>query len=279
MIVLIPVYQRPEFLKVCLEYIQAAELSESFEYWFLCDFGFDPKNIRVIDQFPYKKRIIKRSKHRYKPVTKQSFNLLEGYKEAVATGADNVFLIEDDIFVANDFFKWHLEAQKFSGLTIATANNNTKFEVTDSLDKCYIGADADYQSLGVCWDSAALSKYVLPHANELYYKDPVQYCVNNLPQDIIGKHFVEQDGLIRRCIQGKLRAVFPHVARAFHAGFIGYNRKGKKPEGVGVDEKAKRIKEITSSHELYKKYVARPEYYEDSKPVNLVGNKWEAICI
>ena len=278
-VVLIPVFRRPEFLTVCLEYIRAATYCDNYHYVFLCDFGYSLDNLQVINQFPLSKEIIKRGKHKFKPITKQSYNLLEGYRYAVELGAEKVYLIEDDIFIANDFFKWHEQAQQLHPLTIATANNNTKFEVSNDLTQWYLGANADYQSLGVCWDAELLKELVLPHANDNYYKDPVGYCIKHLPGNIIGRHFVEQDGLIRRCIQDKVQALFPHVPRAFHAGFIGYNRRGRKPEGVTVDQKAKRVKEIATDPELMKRYVERPEYYEDSKPINLVNENWEQLCI
>ncbi len=278
MVVLIPVFNRPEFLQVCLEYIQAAEGWKQFEYWFLCDFGYKRSNLSVIKEFPGNKRIIERQKHKFKAITKQSFNLLDGYREAVESGATKVFLIEDDVFVANDFFKWHLSAQEHGPLTIATDNHNTKFEVSNDLTKIYTGANEDYQSLGVCWNARYLKSIVLPHANKDYYRDPVGYCFKNFTQSKIGRFFVEQDGLIRRAISNKLNAIFPHVPRAYHAGFIGYNRRGKMPEGRTIKDRAKRVKEITTNPDLMRRYVQKLEHFEDSKPVNLIGNKWSELC-
>src|SRR5687767_14960561 len=102
-IVLIPAWNRPEFLAVTLENIIAAEGSEDLAYVFLFDKGFDKELHHVVNQFPYEKAIHERKKS-VQGIGKQSMNLLEGYRFAANHPCEYVFMIEDDIFIANDFF-------------------------------------------------------------------------------------------------------------------------------------------------------------------------------
>lgn len=275
-VVLIPCFKRPEFLAVCLEYILKAELSETYKYVFLLDYGYDKAIKNVIETFPLDKEI-RQTKRTYYTLGKQSHNLLEGYKYACEITDGLVYLIEDDIMIANDFFKWHeLAQQSINFCTIATANNNTKRPNGTDLTAYYKGTKADYQSLGVCWQSKVLKKYILQHANDRYYSNPVLYC-ERFKDSSIGKFFAEQDGLIRRIKETtNLPVLFADVPRAFHGGFIGYNRnRGKKLKGT-LEQRISFIREVMQSPELMKQQVEKPEFYEDSKPVNLVNPIWQS---
>lgn len=275
-IVLIPCFKRPEFLAVCLEYLVKAEFAKEHLFIFLLDYGFDKENLKIIDGFQFEKQIVTTPKTPY-TLGKQSHNLLEGYRLATTLTDGLIYLIEDDIMMSNDFFKWHrLAQQRINFCTVATANNNTKRENGTDLEGFYQGAQTDYQSLGVCWQSQVLKTHVLPHANTRYYSNPITYCTQHFTS-IFGEGFAEQDGLIRRIKETlKLPILFAEVPRAFHAGFIGYNRnRGKKIQGNLIN-RINFVRNVTKSAELMRQQVERPEFYEDSKPINLTNIPWDA---
>lgn len=275
-VVLIPCWKRPEFLAVCLQYIQKAKFADEHKYVFLLDYGYDKTLHSVIDKFPFDKDVRKTPRTKY-DLGKQSHNLLEGYKYACTITDGLVYLIEDDIMIANDFFQWHRMAQeRINFCTIATANNNTKRENGMDLAGYYAGAKADYQSLGVCWQSDMLRRYIVPHANSFYYSNPVYYC-SQFKDSIIGKFFAEQDGLIRRIKETVLLPVlFAEVPRAFHGGFIGYNRNRNKSIKGTLAQRIAFVNSVMLDAELMRQQCQSQEYFEDSKPINLVNAEWQS---
>ena len=50
-IVLIPCYNRPEFLTLVLDFIKIADGSEKYIYYFLIDHGYDKDIIKIINKF------------------------------------------------------------------------------------------------------------------------------------------------------------------------------------------------------------------------------------
>lgn len=279
-ICLIPCHTRPEFLFVTLELIAAAEGADKLEYVFLLDKGYDKNLIPIINNFPFKFGIVER-KQTVPGIGKQSMNLLEGYRWAADTKADYVFMIEDDIFIANDFFKWHLAVHEQNPdlfVSIATDNHNSKFEVTTDIESYYIGNHTDYQSLGVCFNRSKIKEHLSPHCNNQYYRNPVQYCSSRYPFTSLHKSFVEQDGLIRRIKEvNKLDAAFPDVPRAYHAGFIGKGRNANKRLRGNMAQRIAKVREIAFDSNKMREAAERPEYFEDSKPVNLKNNQWQKL--
>ena len=272
-IIVLPNFDRPEFLHVCLELIQKADKSEEMMYLFCFDHDYDRELMKVYESFPYKKHLIKMNKHNYNKLTKQSRNVLNGLIAAAALTGEggHVFLIEDDIFVGTDFLTFHLDLhnmEKTIFCSILSANNNSKFNCNNNEDAYYLSDKADYQSLGVCFKSANIIEYVEPHNNEWYYKDPFDYCKKNFPHSSIGHEFAEQDGLIRRIKeQSRTLTAFAHVPRCYHAGFYGKNR-GKYKRG-NLTEKIKRVKAVCFNDKEMRKAAQHEQYYNDSKPVNL----------
>lgn len=271
--VIIPVFNRPEFLSICLELICKADRSNEFVYLFSVDTGFDRKCLEVIREFPLEKVVVKRKGTPYK-LGKQSFNLLSAYYEACYLSDNKVMLIEDDIFIHPDFFNWHIgihEKESNIFCSIGTENHNTHINTDNSDNGYYYGARTDYQSWGVMFDKEILSKYILPHAINEYYKNPIEYLEYKFKQSWLGKHFAEQDGLIRRVKYSlpELNVLFPCKPRAFHAGFYSYHRNMYKRLEGPIEEKKKKIREIISNEKLYKQYCENPDFYNDSRAIDL----------
>lgn len=273
--VIIPCFNRPEFLYYCLRNIENAEFCNENIYLFCLDHGFDAGILEIINGFKLSKVVISRPLILPK-ITKQSRNVLEGYRFGCLLSDSIVYLIEDDIMIATDFFSYHkdvLANEPDCFCSIGTRNNNTPFEITSNADAYYYGAVNDYQSLGVAWRKQRLINDILPHANNSYYLNPQKYVKDSFPQSAIGHFFCEQDGLIRRVKeQSKANVIFPHVPRAYHAGFYSYNRNlhFKKPNSL--QDRIKFVGAALSDHELYRKSCGEEQCYKDSIPCNLNTN-------
>ena len=273
-IVVLPNFNRPEFLHVCLEHILKADESDSYTYLFCFDYGFDTQLNTIYEEFPLEKYRINMDRHLYSPLSKQSRNVLNGFCAAAEISTEQnylVHLIEDDIFVGRDYFTFHEklhEAEPDLFCSILSANNNTQYDVSNDENSYYISDKPDYQSLGVCYEASVIREYLFKHHNKTYYFNPEVYCTSQFPNSIIGRYYVEQDGLIRRELENSNKnTAFAHVPRCYHAGFYGNNR-GKYQRG-SLQARIKHVKEVCFSDEAMRRAVDDEAYYNDSKPVNL----------
>ena len=280
-IVIIPCYRRPEYLQLCLERIIKADLYDQMYYIFCLDNGYDKENFSIIKNFDLDGQIIHREHFKNK-MMKQSRNLLYGYKNAYNLGANYIFLIEEDVMIANDFFRWHLDIHKKEKCfcSIASRNNNTFFKTTNDINKYYYGKKTDYQSLGVCFHRDIIKNYMLPHINMEYFNNPFRYFEHIFKNNWLGREYGEQDGLIRRIKSNtNLPVVFPHVPRCHHAGLYGYNRNSRFKVRGNVQQKIIQLKKILANKEIYKSYCLRENFYKDSEPVNLTIKKYNNLIL
>jgi hypothetical protein len=102
-----------------------------------------------------------------------------------------------------------------------------------------------YQSLGVSFRPERLEK-IVPHAIPAYFMNPVGYCHRRWPKSRIPAGNAEQDGLIHRIIEAEQGTTgYPFSPRAYHAGFVGYHRKGLTLQGT-AGGRADRLLAMTS---------------------------------
>ncbi|SRR6266568_4780092 len=112
-LLLVPTYNRPEFLHLCLERILSAPGSDTKDLWiaedrhlsdrFHVDTAVQRETAEVVARVKAQRNVrhIQRIPHNH---FNNSFNVLEGYKEALVHGYEYVYLIEDDVMVLPDFF-------------------------------------------------------------------------------------------------------------------------------------------------------------------------------
>jgi hypothetical protein len=231
-IVIIPCWRRDDFLQVTLDYILKADSADQYLYVFCLDRGFNSGVLEVANAFPLRKLIRRTPQHRFYGNT---YNLLEGYKFGCQLARQHrselIYLIEEDIWIGKDFFTFHEQVQqKFPSFVLSgVKNQNDKREMTNDPSAVYY--HPNYQSLGVSWKIANLLK-VIPHACTQYYAAMLPYVKRLNPSSSLGSSWAEQDGLINRLAElNDLKCMFPHLGRAFHAGFVGYNRAGLPLEG------------------------------------------------
>jgi hypothetical protein len=235
--VIIPTYYRPELLYLCLERV-LGNPGAGREIWLAQDrhAGDLPRHTRdeeetesVVASFRTRlnlRRVV-RPPHGYPG---NSHNVLEAYRAAYQTDARYVYLIEEDVLVTEDFFRWHEAVQGRGDYFCSVAYRCTRNpRVRHSDDPAgYLECDGDYASIGVCWRRTNLAA-VVRHATADYYGDPEGYVRARFPGSGLPPGAAEQDGLIQRLLIADGRpAAWASLPRAYHVGVWGYHR----PAGV-----------------------------------------------
>jgi len=235
-IVIIPAWQRPEFLAATLERLRAADEGTQ-EFWISLDRRHSKAVAMVATDFRRtvgeRVKVLTRS-HSYRG---NSYNVLVSYAEAMAQKPDLIHLVEEDIFVSDDYFAWHQAAHALVGNCFAvSAARNQNFPGDPEPEPGAVYVHEAYQSVAVSFRTQRLA-HVLQHVarSNNYYRDPVKYCRQLFPATKIPHGNAEQDGLINRVVE-KLGAfvVYPTEPVAYHAGFTGYHRAGDSPLKTGV---------------------------------------------
>ena len=264
-VVIVTGWKRPDFLSACLQRLLVADDGRQ-TYWICLDRGFSRECGTVAYQFRSKlgaRAQIRRRSHRYKG---NSFNVLTSYQEAVAVAPDLVHLVEEDVFVSADYFEFHRQAHEVApDAFCVSACRNQQFppEVNPPDLEDTIYPDVSYQSIGVSFQLDPLSE-VVEHATHSYFTRPVAYCREHWPNSSINPNNAEQDGLIHRMIEASGRpTVYPFSPRAYHAGFVGYHRKGSGPVGT-VEQRAAYLLRMTTAE-----LNASAHSYPDHVAVNL----------
>lgn len=275
-VVLVPAFNRPEFLFFCIKQIMQAAEFQNYHYIFSLDFGFNQKCIEVIEHnFHHNDyEIVKR---KYVPYTtgKQSYHLLDSYLYAANQSDHLIFMIEEDVMIAHGFFTMHesIHAGPYNLFcSIGVKNPNSNPPLTDDVNAYYL-SHGDYCSLGVAFHFDVLQELIKPHCVNEYYSNPVRYVTKKFPNSRIGSSFSEQDGLIRRIQEhtqeqmNPMLIAYPHVPRAYHAGFYGKNRN--RYYYASFEKKLEYVRETIFNDDAMQKACIRPEYFEDSKPIDL----------
>lgn len=278
-IVLIPAYRRPEFLWHCLQNLRLADHASEHHYIFRFDHGHSPELFKVIEGWPFPFEVCTTQRVPYR-LAKQSYSLLSGYEIAAQRSGSPwsmVYMVEEDVMVARDFFRWHREVHRQNEAlwcSAAVANPNRKVQAEGSGGDYYLTTD-DYCSLGVCYRARVITDLIAPEVTRKYYVDPINDIKRRFPGSPFGDAFAEQDGLIRRLQwrQGlAMPLAYPVQPKAYHAGFYGKNR-GSGPAG-SLEDRKRRLAEIIYSDEAMRTFAKHPEWYEDSRPVNLNPEPW-----
>jgi hypothetical protein len=233
-IVLIPTYNRPEHLFYCLSMIRAWE--PLIKIAIFPDRGtyFDEDFTKVTDVFDDKN-----TSAFYVPTHKyhgNSYNTMEAFRWAYNAGFEYTYLVEDDVAVHPDFFKWHREVHdecpNIFG-SMAWVFNRFAPITEDWLFQPW------YYSVGTCFRKKKL-ELIVKHATPNYYNDMMGYIEQtfkdsplNSPHNI---HHYEQDGLIQRILdRDRSQTVSCGIAKCTHFGIFGYNRGWSRREEFFAD--------------------------------------------
>ena len=233
-IVIVPAWQRPEFLAATLERLSAADEGTQ-EFWISLDRRHSQAVNMIATQFAARLGDRARLLTRFHSYRGNSFNVLQSYAEAVKCAPDFIHLVEEDVFVADDYFAWHRAAHRLVGNCIAVsgARNQNLLEDPEPEPGAVFVHEA-YQSVAVSFRPERLAP-ILKHAGQRYYRDPIGYCKRLFPHTKIPHGNAEQDGLINRVAESMgAFTVYPTEPVAYHAGFVGYHRAGESPLRTGV---------------------------------------------
>ncbi len=170
------------------------------------------------------------------------WNILNSIKQGYEAGAENVFLIEEDVMVYPGFFEWHL-AQ------------------TDCLASCgrkdprfYPKHPNVYTNPGACLRRPLLQQ-LIPHVNLDYFTRLREYLDEHFGLWDEITHL--DDGLIRRVVrQMGGRAVYPDTPVCAHQGFRAYNNLDIYMNKEGrIQERIAGLRKIISSIRPGDRYV------------------------
>lgn len=261
-VVIIPAFNRPEYLFVTITLIKSAIGYENLKYIFALDYGFDKQCQEIIEKYAseldYELFFPNGSKYGNQ---KQSYCLLEAYRLASQQAKDYIFLIEDDIFIGRSFFTSHYEIHaKEPNIFCSIAsrlNNHANVKKPQNMNYDTYNKDIEslYQSWGVCFHKSKVIDYILPHANEQYYLTAESYIKKNFPNHFLNVVYSEQDGLIRRIIDTSgLAIAYPDYPRCFHAGIWSYHRNGENVSNKTLIEKIDIILNTCFDNEKMQKY-------------------------
>lgn len=228
-IVIIPTYDRPEYLLVCLERLSYARGASSKEIWIREDNHADhPKDPRI-GQFiweiaSFAKNLGLDVIHQEQPEHLSygnSLNAMTAFEEAYRTDAKHVYLLEDDVMVTADYFEWHEAAQEQFKPFVTCAgriNRSLNFEMNgrEAIDeswKCLndcVRSRKAYNSWASCFRREELGHFVTAYPDRDKWRPGYE-------QDI----FIQQ---ILRTDHCNLKSVWPYVPRAYHMGWYSYHR-------------------------------------------------------
>ena len=168
-VVVVPCWRRPEFLWHCLDNLTRAAGIGSVHVLFRPDTGSSPDNLEVIQSFADRLSSFEVQAADPCPFrrTKPSANFLLGLLHAAATSKQLVFLVEEDIMVGRDFFRWHRAVHVAAGplfCSIPVKNPNRMLTLPDEPEAYYLSS-GDSCSNGMCFDKHVLQS--LTHARAL----------------------------------------------------------------------------------------------------------------
>lgn len=284
-VVVIPNYSRPEMLTLMLEQIEKAVYFRDLYYLFSIDYGGDVNNItRIANDFIKRNNtnaeVILVPKTEY-TTTKLSYAIVYAYRKAVELKPEYIFLLEDDIIIANNFFHWHYLVQGFDDVfcSIGTRNHALMQPLTKLYAKAFVYHT--YQSHGVCWKTTVLQP-LLELFTDNYFAHPHTYIARLFPNSKISNQFVEQAGMFNRMVEyNKYNVIYPYYPVAYHAGFYGKNR-GKKPTGI-LEDNIKYLHKIIFHPQQMKlriKQQRQSEYnINDSVPIDLIQPLVEKVFL
>jgi len=236
-ILIIPTFNRPELLWLCLDYISACPEYGELDIKVYLDAHYKRQSRlnetkEVLKKFNDNVKLYVRQPNGYRG---NSYNLMMAYSDAFHSKAEYVFMVEDDVMISSHFFEWHKQAQLVNPVC-SVAGKNPGHGV--------------YCSIGVCFNREMLEP-IVKHCVHEYFKDMGGYCRANFPPSPFG---TEQDGLIARVFNGK-KAVWANPPEAQHIGWYGYNRPhGIRPIG-NLNDKYKKVKEVLYNKEELQKCV------------------------
>lgn len=244
--VIVPTYQRPEMLTLCIEAIQQADP-------YLEVLVFHDRGETELTSLSTSVTQLTTRTHSYHG---NSYNVLNALSIAQSHSAryDRVFIVEDDAIVDPSFFDWCRQA--LSSHPDAFAACGWQYS-----PDAVVGDGPDmllpwYLSVATCLPRSSVSS-IVQHALPAYYTNMKAYLDRALPSNNRrGSMHYEQDGLaLRVCESEGKRCVWPRRPRATHIGWRGYHQTGGKELPGTLEERVAALRLIVQRPDLLQKMM------------------------
>lgn len=205
-VIVMPTCKRPEMLALALEAISRTTLTPD-DIRIFADTNSNISEVEYVrDNFVPHALMFHAKQHA--DVPSGMWNILSSIKQGYETGADRVFLIEEDIIVGRDFFSWHL-------------SQNAGHFALCGRRMLHLPNYGEYTNPGSSFPRWAL-KHIVPHINDRMFADRRAY---------FDRHFGKMDevsdlddGMIRRIMRvSGFTPKYPDMPKCAHIGFRGYN--------------------------------------------------------
>ncbi|MGB8834128.1 MAG: hypothetical protein WCC95_18400 [Candidatus Sulfotelmatobacter sp.] len=253
-VVLVPCYERPEFTRLCLQYLSRARGIEDKEVCLFIDnhkgkdfseiFEAQQPNLQLAaDLFP----------NRYFASCQQahasygnSRNVVDALKFGYNIGAERVYLVEDDILVAPDFFSWHeavLEEPNVFVSCSTALSKSAHFQINgpQAMDETYQDSAAYYLAEGP-YSSHAVAFKRDNLGLLLRYLGMIDDWHSGWEQDLCTQRYLLSRGL---------RSAWPFMPRAYNIGWYSYHiNTGRKFTGALAEQSAAIERVIKDSYAL-----------------------------
>jgi hypothetical protein len=170
------------------------------------------------------------------------WNILHSIKQGYETGADYIFMLEEDVMVRQNFFEHHLSSfspERPDILASCGRRDRGHYPVYGPL----------YTNPGSCL-SRRLVAELIPHINDSYFTELRQYMDRELPPNWDEQSNLD-DGLIRRVIRkmgGVCAYPEPGPGVCAHQGWGFYNKIDiYMNDEVGIENRIARLQELMRS--------------------------------
>jgi hypothetical protein len=235
-IVVIPTFSRPEFLALCLEKLDLAiDAPDDIRIY------LDTSSEARVEEVEYlrdtrlpRAQIFHAKKH--PEVASGCYNILKSIETGYNTGADFIWLVEEDVLVKPGIFTWGRE-QMATGQYLAACGRK---------DPSFYHLHPDQYTNPGSVLSRTLVEHLIPHINTNYFSRLREYLDEHF--DLWPEMSNLDDGLIRRVIrQMDGKAVYPDKPVCAHQGFRLYGKLDLyQNQEVGIEKRIARLREIIS---------------------------------
>ena len=252
-VIVVPAYERPEYTRVTLEYIHRARGIEDKDIWLFLDNHLGDDFGKIYDD---QRSNFGLASYGFCQLPEDTYgnsrNLILALKAAYESGAERIFLIEDDIIVAPDIFEWHEailnEVNPF--VSCATSlNRSAHFQINgpNAMDEsikdpnAYKKVFGAYSSHAVAFTRENLGVLLIRIDSALEWGD--------------WRPGKEQDILIQNIMSSiyfpNAGSAWPYVPRAFNVGIYSYHiNTGMKFNGTLEEKCAALRRTITDPDKL-----------------------------
>jgi hypothetical protein len=208
---------------------------------------------KVRDEYFPTALIFRAGKHQQTP--SGCWNILNAIKSGYETGAEYVFLVEEDVMAYPDMFLWHWANQ---GYLTATCGRRWKYYKSDF-----------YTNPGSCLNRSLL-EHVVPHINDDFFADRRGY-MNRIFGEMDEASDLD-DGLIRRTMRlVGAKLVYPDSPVCAHQGFAAYQKFVEYKTHGTVDEKIEQLRMMLPKIDPNGRYTKDYEPYRWSRQRGLNG--------